>query len=86
MDVVMAPCNGCYHNLKRAEYDLGNDAESREVVDRISKKAGHATYQAGEVRTVRAASSTSAKGSARRTVDTTTPPSGVALPVRFDLP
>ena len=22
MDVVMAPCNGCYHNLKKAEYDL----------------------------------------------------------------
>ena len=54
MKTVMAPCNGCYHNLKRAEYDLGNDAESREVVDRISKKAGHATYQAGEVRTVHA--------------------------------
>jgi heterodisulfide reductase subunit B len=21
-DDVMAPCNGCYHNLKKAEYDL----------------------------------------------------------------
>ncbi len=21
-DTVMAPCNGCYHNLKKAEYDL----------------------------------------------------------------
>jgi Fe-S oxidoreductase len=28
MDVVMAPCNGCYHNLKKAEYDLANDEES----------------------------------------------------------
>jgi heterodisulfide reductase subunit B len=31
MDVVMAPCNGCYHNLKKAEYDLANDEESVEV-------------------------------------------------------
>jgi heterodisulfide reductase subunit B len=52
--VVMAPCNGCYHNLKKAEYDLGHDAASREVVDRISKKAGHATYQAGQVETIHA--------------------------------
>ena len=28
MDVVMAPCNGCYHNLKKAEYDLENDEKS----------------------------------------------------------
>ena len=27
-DTVMAPCNGCYHNLKKAEYDLGHDEES----------------------------------------------------------
>ena len=32
MDVVMAPCNGCYHNLKKAEYDLANDKESVEEV------------------------------------------------------
>ena len=25
-DTVMAPCNGCYHNLKKAEYDLAHDA------------------------------------------------------------
>ena len=25
-DTVMAPCNGCYHNLKKAEYDLANDS------------------------------------------------------------
>src|SRR5512134_452689 len=41
-DVVMAPCNGCYHNLKKAEHELAHDAASREVVDRISRKAGHA--------------------------------------------
>ena len=31
---VMAPCNGCYHNLKKAEHDLAHDAESREVVEK----------------------------------------------------
>jgi heterodisulfide reductase subunit B len=54
MDVVMAPCNGCYHNLKKAEYDLANDDKSVEVVDRLSKKAGHETYQAGQVETIHA--------------------------------
>ncbi|HEX5094173.1 MAG TPA: CoB--CoM heterodisulfide reductase iron-sulfur subunit B family protein [Burkholderiales bacterium] len=52
--VVMAPCNGCYHNLKKAEHDLGHDAASRETVDRISKKAGHETYQAGQLETIHA--------------------------------
>jgi heterodisulfide reductase subunit B len=53
-DVVMAPCNGCYHNLKKAEYDLANDEKSREVVERISKKAGHETYEAGSLETIHA--------------------------------
>jgi len=53
-DVVMAPCNGCYHNLKKAEYDLANDPESVEVVERLSGKAGHKTYQAGQVKTIHA--------------------------------
>jgi len=53
-DTVMAPCNGCYHNLKKAEYDLKNDAKSAEVVDRLSKKAGHETYKAGQVETIHA--------------------------------
>ncbi len=52
--VVMAPCNGCYHNLKKAEHDLSRDAGSRQVVDAISRKAGHATYQAGQVETIHA--------------------------------
>src|SRR5690606_26023841 len=52
--VVMAPCNGCYHNLKKAEYDLAHDAGSREVVDRLSQKAGHGTYRAGQVETIHA--------------------------------
>lgn len=53
-DVVMAPCNGCYHNLKKAEYDLANDEESKKVVERISGKAGHKTYEAGQVETIHA--------------------------------
>lgn len=53
-DTVMAPCNGCYHNLKKAEYDLGNDAETVEVVDRLSTKAGHETYKAGDIETIHA--------------------------------
>ena len=52
--VVMAPCNGCYHNLKKAEHDLAHDESSRQAVERISKKAGHATYQAGQVETIHA--------------------------------
>ena len=54
MDVVMAPCNGCYHNLKKTEYELSNDEKAREVVDRLSKKAGHETYQVGQVETIHA--------------------------------
>ena len=49
MDVVMAPCNGCYHNLKKAEYDLKNDTASVDVVDKLSKKAGHTAYEAGHI-------------------------------------
>jgi heterodisulfide reductase subunit B len=52
--VVMAPCNGCYHNLKKAEYDLKHEEKSREVTERLSKKAGHATYQAGQIETIHA--------------------------------
>lgn len=53
-DTVMAPCNGCYHNLKKAEYDLAHDDASREVVGRLSRKAGHGAYQAGQVETIHA--------------------------------
>jgi heterodisulfide reductase subunit B len=52
--VVMAPCNGCYHNLKHAEHDLAHDAASREAVERISTKAGEKAYQAGQVETIHA--------------------------------
>lgn len=53
-ETVMAPCNGCYHNLKKAEYDLNNKEETREVVGRLSSKAGHTEYHAGEVETIHA--------------------------------
>lgn len=53
-NVVMAPCNGCYHNLKKAEYDLTNDPKSKETVDRLSAKAGHEAYQAGQAETIHA--------------------------------
>lgn len=53
-NVVMAPCNGCYHNLKKAEYDLAHDADSREVVGKLSAKAGHKNYEAGQAETIHA--------------------------------
>lgn len=51
---VMAPCNGCYHNLKKAEYDLAHDAASVETVERLSRKAGDTPYRAGGVETIHA--------------------------------
>ena len=53
-DKVMAPCNGCYHNLKKAEYDLANDEASVSVNARLSEKSGHKTYQSGGVETIHA--------------------------------
>ncbi|MEK9679397.1 MAG: CoB--CoM heterodisulfide reductase iron-sulfur subunit B family protein [Rhodospirillaceae bacterium] len=53
-DTVMAPCNGCYHNLKKAEYDLEHDDSSKEVVGELSSKAGHQTYEAGSIETIHA--------------------------------
>lgn len=53
-ETVMAPCNGCYHNLKKAEYDLAHDPASRELVAQLSQKAGHAAYEPGGVTTIHA--------------------------------
>jgi heterodisulfide reductase subunit B len=53
-NVVMAPCNGCYHNLKKAEYDLSNDDKSKEAVQKLSTKAGHKAYEAGQAETIHA--------------------------------
>ena len=53
-DVVMAPCNGCYHNLKKAEHELAHEDDTRAVVDRLSKKAGHETFEVGQAQTIHA--------------------------------
>lgn len=53
-DKVMSPCNGCYHNLKKAEYDLAHNPLAAEVNDRISTRAGHKTYEPGKVETIHA--------------------------------
>lgn len=53
-ETVMAPCNGCYHNLKKAEYDLAHDPASVETVERLSRKAGHAAYQPEQIETIHA--------------------------------
>ncbi|MDR3473488.1 MAG: CoB--CoM heterodisulfide reductase iron-sulfur subunit B family protein [Devosia sp.] len=53
-DTVMAPCNGCYHNLKKAEYDLEHDPESKQVNARLAGKAGHKAYEPGHVETIHA--------------------------------
>ncbi|MFZ5555384.1 MAG: CoB--CoM heterodisulfide reductase iron-sulfur subunit B family protein [Pseudomonadota bacterium] len=50
-DTVMAPCNGCYHNLKKAEYELATSEEALETVQDLAKKADDPVYK-GDVRTV----------------------------------
>ncbi len=51
MDTVMAPCNGCYHNLKKAEYELATSEESLKEVQELAQKANDPVYK-GNVRTV----------------------------------
>ncbi|MCC6533725.1 MAG: CoB--CoM heterodisulfide reductase iron-sulfur subunit B family protein [Burkholderiales bacterium] len=53
-DTVMAPCNGCYHNLKKAEYDLAHDPASVEVVEKLARKGGHEPYRSGSLETIHA--------------------------------
>ncbi len=50
-DTVMAPCNGCYHNLKKAEYELSTSDEALNTVQELAKKADDPVYN-GNVRTV----------------------------------
>jgi heterodisulfide reductase subunit B2 len=50
-DTVMAPCNGCYHNLKKAEYELATSEQALETVQDLAKKADDPVYQ-GDVRTL----------------------------------
>ncbi|MHB1951055.1 MAG: CoB--CoM heterodisulfide reductase iron-sulfur subunit B family protein [Acidiferrobacteraceae bacterium] len=50
-DTVMAPCNGCYHNLKKAEYELATSEEALKTVQDLAKKADDPVYK-GDVRTI----------------------------------
>ena len=50
-DTVMAPCNGCYHNLKKAEYELATSDESLKTLQDLAKKSDDPVYK-GDVRTV----------------------------------
>ena len=54
LDVVMAPCNGCYHNLKKAEHDVTHREETRKTLKKLSQKSGLPEYQAGDVETIHA--------------------------------
>ena len=51
MDVVMAPCNGCYHNLKKAEYECATSSETMQTVQDLAQKSEDPVYR-GDVRTV----------------------------------
>lgn len=50
-DTVMAPCNGCYHNLKKAEFELSTSEKALQTVQELAKKADDPVYK-GDVRTV----------------------------------
>jgi heterodisulfide reductase subunit B len=50
-DTVMAPCNGCYHNLKKAEYELATSEEAFNTVQELARKADDPVYRRN-VRTV----------------------------------
>ncbi len=50
-DTVMAPCNGCYHNLKKAEYELATSEQALQTVQDLAKKADDPVYNGG-VRTL----------------------------------
>ncbi len=50
-DTVMAPCNGCYHNLKKAEYECATSAATMQTVQNLARKAGDPVYK-GDVRTI----------------------------------
>jgi len=50
-DTVMAPCNGCYHNLKKSEYELSTSEQAMETVQDLAKKADDPVYT-GNVRTI----------------------------------
>lgn len=51
LDAVMAPCNGCYHNLKKAEYETATSEKAMQTVQDLAKKANDPVYK-GDVRTL----------------------------------
>lgn len=51
LDAVMAPCNGCYHNLKKAEYETATSEKAMQTVQDLAKKADDPVYK-GDVRTL----------------------------------
>ncbi len=52
LDAVMAPCNGCYHNLKKAEYELATSEEALKTVQALARKADDPVFELGKVRTL----------------------------------
>ncbi|MGM0552801.1 MAG: CoB--CoM heterodisulfide reductase iron-sulfur subunit B family protein [Pseudomonadota bacterium] len=51
MDTVMAPCNGCYHNLKKAEYETATSQDAMNTVQDLARKSDDPVYS-GDVRTL----------------------------------
>jgi heterodisulfide reductase subunit B len=51
LDTVMAPCNGCYHNLKKAEYETATSDKAMQTVQDLATKADDPVYK-GDVRTL----------------------------------
>lgn len=51
LDAVMAPCNGCYHNLKKAEYETATSEKAMQTVQELARKADDPVYK-GDVRTL----------------------------------
>lgn len=51
LDTVMAPCNGCYHNLKKAEFETATSQDVMNTVQDLARKAEDPVYN-GDVRTL----------------------------------
>jgi len=51
LDTVMAPCNGCYHNLKKAEYETATSQDAMDTVQDLARKSDDPVYS-GDVRTL----------------------------------
>jgi heterodisulfide reductase subunit B len=51
LNTVMAPCNGCYHNLKKAEFETATSEQAMATVQDLARKAEDPVYN-GDVRTL----------------------------------